>query len=406
MDKKKILVLVDWFAPGYKAGGPIQSCVNFAFALKNDLAIHVLTTDTDHGETTAYEGIPSGQWISNLHPDIKTFYLKKAGLRPVHLFEQIEAIQPDYIYLNHLFSPLFVIYPLWLKYSGRLKGQIVLCPRGALYDSALSVKPWKKTPFLKLFRLTGLHKRIIFHATNEREKAAIQQYFPGSKILIADNLPNSHQPVFRSCPKQPGTLKCIFIARIVPIKNLLFFLKVLQDLHAKEFQELHVKESQDLHPTVLQDLRPEAKIELSIIGPVEDNEYWNECERQIAQLNDNIQVNYLGPKRNDELIPILQQHHLFVLPTTGENFGHSIFEAFLAGRPVLISDQTPWLGLAAKKAGWDLPLTDPAAFGRAIAEIAQWDQAHFDQWAQAAWQYAHHFIENPELQRQYLKLFP
>jgi glycosyltransferase involved in cell wall biosynthesis len=377
--KKKILVLVDWFAPGYKAGGPIQSCVNFAFAMKNEFTIYVLTTDTDHGEAKPYEGIPSGQWTTNLHPDISIFYLKKVGLRPAQLYEQIEAVQADYLYLNHLFSPLFVIYPLWLKYRGKLKGQIVLCPRGALYDSALAVKPWKKTPFLKLFRWAGLHKRIIFHATNEREKAAIQQYFPGSSILIADNLPNSNQPSLRSCPKQPGAVKCIFIARIVPIKNLLFFLKVLQDT--------------------------KSNIEFSIIGPVEDNEYWSECERQIGQLNDNIRVSYLGPKRNDELVPILQQHHLFVLPTTGENFGHSIFEAFLAGRPVLISDQTPWLGLAAKKAGWDLPLADPGAFGQAIEEIARWDQAIFDEWAQAAWQYAHQFIKNPELQRQYLKLF-
>lgn len=379
MEKKTILVLVDWFTPGYKAGGPIQSCVNFAFALKNDFAIHVLTTDTDHGETKAYEGIPSGEWTNNLHPDIKVFYLKKAGLRPARLHEQMQAIAADYIYLNHLFSPLFVIYPLWLKYTGKLKGQIVLCPRGALYDSALSVKPWKKTPFLKLFRWMGVHKRIIFHATNEREKAAILHYFPGSRILIADNLPNSNQPEFLSCPKQADTIKCVFIARIVPIKNLLFFLRILKDARSN--------------------------IEFSIIGPIEDNEYWQACQQEIGQLHDNIKVNYLGSKKNSELIPILQQHHLFILPTTGENFGHSIFEAFLAGRPVLISDQTPWLGLPAKKAGWDLPLTDPASFGRVIDEMAQWDQDQFDEWAQSAWQYAHHFIENPELQRQYLKLF-
>ena len=70
MEKKKILVLVDWFAPGFKAGGPIQSCVNFAFAMKKEFSIHVLTTDTDHGETEPYPGITAGEWTNSLHPDI------------------------------------------------------------------------------------------------------------------------------------------------------------------------------------------------------------------------------------------------------------------------------------------------------------------------------------------------
>lgn len=379
-DKRKVLVLVDWFAPGYKAGGPIQSCVNFAFAMKNELNVYVLTTDTDHGETTPYAGIPSGTWISNLDADIKVNYLRKAALGRSIIRREMQELGADYIYLNHLFSPLFVVYPLWLKYRGKLKSGIVLCPRGALYDSALSVKPWKKTPFLKLFRLMGIHKKILFHATNQREKEAIQRFFPGSRILIADNLPNANQPPFLPCPKEKGTVKCIFIARIVPIKNLLFLLKILQNVRSN--------------------------VELSIIGPVEDKAYWGECQRQIGRLSANIKVDYIGPKRNEELVPILQRHHLLVLPTTGENFGHSIFEALLAGRPVLISDQTPWLGLTPGQVGWDLSLQDPAAFAGAIEEAAQWDQPRFDEWAHAAWTYAHKFIDNPDLRAQYLRLFP
>lgn len=379
MRKKSVLVLVDWFAPGYKAGGPIQSCVNFAFSLKDEFDIFVLTTDTDHGETEPYPGIPTGQWLTNLHPGFQVKYLQKATLRAGTLKKEIRSLNPDYIYLNHLFSPLFVVYPLWLKYRGAVKSDVVVCPRGALYDSALSVKPWKKTPFLKLFRWLGIHRKIVFHATNQREQAAILHYFPGSAIRIADNLPNSNQPVFLSYPKTAGSLKCIFIARIFPIKNLLYFLTALESVGTN--------------------------VELTVVGPVEDKAYWEECQKKIASLPMNIKVTWLGPKRNDELMLILQQHHLFVLPTTGENFGHSIFEALLAGRPVLISDQTPWLGLPSLKAGWDLPLADPSAFSRVTEEMGGWDQQRFDEWAFAAWSYAHKFIKNPELQSQYLKLF-
>src|SRR6185437_12200293 len=379
MEKKRILVLVDWFAPGYKAGGPIQSCVNFSFAMKNDYSIYVLTTDTDHGETHPYTGITSGRWTNDMDPDIRVFYLEKTAVSAKRIREQIDAVHADYVYLNHMWSPLFVLYPLWLKFSGRLKGEIVLCPRGALYESALSVKRWKKKPILSLFRWLQLDKRILFHATNERERSAILQHLPGSRVLIADNLPNMHQPPFKSLPKERGNLRCIFIARIVPIKNLQFLLGALEKV--------------------------KAEVELSIIGPIEDQAYWKECTQKIAQLPANINVDYLGPMRNDELMAILQHHHLFALPTTGENFGHSIFEALLAGRPVLISDQTPWLGLAGQKAGWDLPLADPDAFTRVIEDVAQQDQEVFDYWAQSAWTYAHKFIKNPELHGQYLKLF-
>jgi glycosyltransferase involved in cell wall biosynthesis len=380
LQKKKILVLVDWFAPGYKAGGPIQSCVNFAFTLKDTYEIYVLTTDTDHGEDKPYEGITAGQWTNDLDPAIHVFYLRKAGLTRGEIKRQVDAVGADYIYLNHLFSPLFVVYPLWLKYTGQLKGEVVVCPRGALYDSALSVKRWKKTPFIKLFRWMSLHKRVLFHATNEREKAAILRFFPGSRVLIADNLPKADQHAFQRCEKRTGHLKCIFIARIVPIKNLLFFLRALQGV--------------------------KASIELTVVGPVEDKNYWDECVRMAEGLDKNIQMSYLGPRRNDELPSLLRQHHLFVLPTTGENFGHSIFEALVAGRPVLISDQTPWLGLEQKKTGWDLSLADPAAFTRVVEEAAAWSRSDLEEWGQAAWSYAHTFISNPELREQYNRLFP
>ena len=379
MNKKKILVLVDWFAPGYKAGGPIQSCVNFAFALRNDFDIYVLTTDTDHGETEPYPNILSNQWTESSGDGFKIFYAKKQGLSLKQLKQVMLDVRADYVYLNHLFSPHFVVYPLWLKYTGQLQGKVVVCPRGALYASALSVKSYKKKPFISLFRWLGIQKKIIFHATNKREETAIKEFFAGSKVVIADNLPNTNQPAFLSCTKNKGELKCIFIARIVPIKNLLFVLDVLE--------------------------KTKANVEVTVIGPAEDKNYWEECEKKIALLPAHIKVNYQGPKRNDELAAMLQQNHVYILPTTGENFGHSIFEALLCGRPVLISDQTPWLQLEDKKAGWDLPLSQPDQFVERIEEAASWDQQAFDVWAHSAWQYAHDFISNPELHSQYLQLF-
>ena len=377
--KNKILIVVDWFAPGYRAGGPIQSCVNVAFALKEQYGIMVFTSDTDYGVNEPYPDIVSNQWVNDLDPAINVYYSRKSNLSLKQIKDVVVGTGAEFVYLNHLFSPRFVVYPLWLKWRRVIKGKVVVCPRGALYESALSVKRYKKMPFLKLFKWMGIHKMVRFHATNEREQKAILDYFPGSEVLIADNLPNSRQPDFSSIPKEKGTVKCIFIARIHPIKNLLFLLKALSQVRSK--------------------------VSLTVIGPVEDETYWEKCKTQIAVLPGNIAINYIGAKPNHELIGFLQDHHLFILPTTGENFGHAIFESFLAGRPVLISDQTPWLRLEEQCIGWDLALDNAESFTATIEAAAAWDQQVFEQWSYAAWQYAKKFIENPVLKQQYLQLF-
>jgi len=371
--------MIDWFTPGYKAGGPIQSCANIAFALKDEYDIYVLTTDTDHGENKPYTSIIADQWTKNIDPQINIYYAKKEMLTVKQLANEINFVQPDFIYLNNMFSPYFVQYPLWLKYTGKIKSKVIISPRGSLYDSALSVKSYKKKPFLFLFKLFGIHKRILFHATNDREKKAILQHFPGSSIRIADNLPNINQPKFFSCNKESGIVNCVFIARIVAIKNLFFLLKVLEKVTAI--------------------------VKLTVIGPIEDAAYWEECKKEIAQLPANITVDYAGTKQHNQLLQIVQQQHLFVLPTTGENFGHAIFEAMLAGRPVVISDQTPWLNLNEKKIGWDMSLDNPAAFVNAIEAAAKWDQQQFDEYANASWGFANNFVTNPQLRKQYNELF-
>lgn len=377
--KKRLLILVDWFSPGYKAGGPIQSCVNICRALHRDYDIWVLTTDTDHGDEQPYNGIDSNKWIDDDVLGVKIFYAQKRNLSAGQVKKEILNANADILYLNHLFSPLFVVYPLWLRLFNTINIKTIVCPRGALYQSALSLKSYKKRPLLLFYKWMGIRKKILFHATNQREKDAILNFFPGSSVLIADNLPDTNQFPFETCDKKTGALKCIFAARIVPIKNLLFLLKCLYAVPQK--------------------------VSLTIAGPVEDEGYWNTCCEAIKKMPQNISVNYAGPVSNRELSVLIRQHHLFVLPTAGENFGHSIFEAMLAGRPVLISDQTPWLRLSAAGAGWDISLDHPEFFTEKIAMMAGFSQADFETYAKGAWNYAHLFINKPDLISPYKTLF-
>ena len=96
---------------------------------------------------------------------------------------------------------------------------------------------------------------------------------------------------------------------------------------------------------------------------------------------------------NDAIVAALARSDVFLLPTGGENFGHAIFEALSCGVPVLISDQTPWRGLEALKAGWDLPLARPEAFVAALRAFAALPATARAEWREGARACARAYVE-------------
>lgn len=371
-------MLTDWFYPGYKAGGPIQSCYNLTLLLRNQFDIYVVCSDRDLNETQPYSGIRSGEWNEELISGIRIYYTPQLNMDL--LKRLIRQFQPHVVHLNHLYSPRYVIQPLWLVFTGWYKGKLVLSPRGALLPGALAVKSYKKYPFIFLLQRLGLEKKILFHATTEEESASVKRFFPRATVQVVGNPPAADQPALNSVEKIRGTLRLVYLARIHPIKNLLFLLSLLEEM-------------------------AEGSITLDIIGPIDDAGYWAQCQRQIGRLPASVDVQYRGALPNREALTFLERSHLSVLPTDGENFGHSIFESFLVGRPVLISDTTPWRALDEKKIGWDLAVADRGSWIGALRSAQNWSQADMDECTENAWQFARTFIENNDLKENYQQLF-
>lgn len=372
------MIFIDWFDPAYKAGGPVTAARNFVDNMSAAYDIYIFTSDRDLGDQHPLPSVTADEWT--VQNQVKIFYASPSNLGMSKIRAQINAVQPDIIYLHSLFSKAFAIWPLWLHRFGGLKQKMVLAPRGMLRSSALAHKSFKKKIYLWLFKLLRLQKGLVFHATDETEHNDVRQHFGSNHIIItAPDFPSLPGRQLTCPQKLAGTVRMIFVGRIHPIKNLDFLLTLLPQV--------------------------KSNVVLTIIATIEDSAYWQKCEALMKQLPAHVKVDFRGGMQPKEIKQVLELNHIFVLPTKGENFGHAIFEALAAGRPVLISDQTPWRGLEQKKAGWDVPLDQPATFAAAIEQAADMNSEELNLWCTGAWNFSRQYIQSSGIKEQYIKLF-
>ena len=71
-------------------------------------------------------------------------------------------------------------------------------------------------------------------------------------------------------------------------------------------------------------------------------------------------------------------------------------EAWAHGRPVLLSDQTPWRGLAELDLGWDLPL-DVDVWAAHLHKALSWEQGDWARMSDACQKKHVSIVEDPRL---------
>ncbi|MBW6481528.1 MAG: glycosyltransferase [Vicingaceae bacterium] len=374
--KPTILIFIDWYKPGYKAGGPIRSVSNMVDALKNHFQFYIITRDTDYLETTPYSNINTNQW--NSIDNAQVFYLSKEKTKRTTIHTLIDEIQPDIVYCNSFYSPYFSLIPIF--YAKKKNIKTILAVRGMLSKGSLGVKKTKKKVFTQFIKWVGLFSNITFHATSNDEKAAIQAVFgEKTKIVVANNLPEQKSRTFTVKTKPENTLKLISIARIAPEKNTLYAINVLKNC--------------------------KQNLVFDIYGPIYNQEYWNECLKAISELPVNVKVNYNGALPHKEIDATLQQYHALLLPSTGENFGHIIIEAMANACVPIISDKTPWQNLATKNVGFDINLAHPEEFTTIIDKLASMNETTFNEMAKNTFHYTQQITNNQSLTEQYKQLF-
>ncbi len=357
--KPKVLICSDWFDPAYKAGGPITSIKNIIDHLYASYDFYVLCSAYDLHDNTPLVSSSELNTFIDYNAKAKVMYLSTSHIHYGFIKKTIQNLNPEVLYLNSLFSKSFTLYPLHLKFKGR----VILAPRGMLGQASLAIKPLKKKLFISFSKAFGLYNNVVWQATSPQEKKDILSVFKTAKVILAPNLSiNARKQSNKN--KKPKDLSLLYVGRISPIKNLLGLLELLETL-----------------PLALQ-----KKITLNIIGPKEDETYAQKCEKAAQKLN--LKAFYfLGGWPAHKLSEAYTKASVYISSSLHENYGHSIAESLAHGTPVMASVHTPWKDLNSAKAGLCFDLNDKERFENYLTDIDQMSNEAYLELCQRAMDY-------------------
>lgn len=376
---RKILSFTDYYWPGYKAGGTVRAFMNQIDYLKEEYEFSIVTRNTDYTENIPYKNVRAAEW-NELMPNVRVFYIPAESQKPGTFWRLMKNGGYDTVYIHLLFGFWYSILPLiFAKLLGYK--HIIVSPHGALGRGALNVKPTRKKVFFFAVRILGLYRGVVFHSASEHETEDIRANIgKRAKIAFAREFPRKVMKVPVRDTKIKGKLRMVTIARVSPEKNQLFALEFLAKCSVGE-------------------------INYDLIGPVHDEGYWQKCLEQIKLLPENVKVTVRGSISSEKIPEELQHYDVMLLPTTGENFGHTVLESFMSGCPVIISDQTPWKGLEVRETGFDIPLANPEAFVKAVNFFVQTDDSEFRKYSDKAYKFAQTYCSSPEMYPENIQLF-
>lgn len=377
--KPRLLICIDWFDPAYKAGGPIRSVMNMIpYALKN-YEVFVLTSDRDLDEDDPLENVNSDQWVEH-RSGAKVCYLSKGKLNFKQILTRIKETDPQVMYLNSQFSKPFTIFPLIINRFYLKIEKVVLAPRGMLKDMALNQKPFKKSIYNNLMKRTLVTSNVVFQSTDDAEHIEIirEMNVSKEKVVKAGNVP-IHIPKRELARTQMPINRFILVSRLVPHKNVDLLLSALSSI--------------------------KKPLSLTLVGGYSSEKYERQCKKIIEQLPGHIAVEQLGAQSPMVIPELLEANQVFVLPTKGENFGHSIFEAFAHGLPVIVGRNVPWTDIEEKNVGWLIDESSAEQLAACIVACMEMRVEEYAEMSKGALQYARSYFENENFEKQYDALF-
>ena len=373
----RVLIFCDIYLPSLAGGGGTWAVANIVDRFSDRYEFFIVTGNRiARTGPEKIEGIIEKDW--NAIGNAKVYYIDERLLSDGRIRELVAHVKPDFIFLNSVFSTQTIRYLQSRKRGSVSDIPTILAPCGELLPGALAIKPFKKKLFLAYARLRGLFRGVIWRASFDSEKEAIRSVIGPESVgkIAADLTPKSILPNFETSDKPlktAGAVKIVFLARLARKKNLGFLLERLRNVE-------------------------NGRLELEIIGPLEDKKYWAECSNLIEQLPPNIKVTTSGSMANAAALERLKTAHFFVMPTLSENFGYVVIEALAAGCPLVLSDRTDWNAIEAADAGWIIPLENHRAWNSRLSELIDQPRDEFVKMSSAARKFAVTWLAEPGLE--------
>lgn len=339
---KRILILTGRYLPGHRDGGPVRSIQNLVDWLGSEVDIRIMCLDRDHGDEEPYPDIAINQY--NQVGKAKVWYTQAFNARDIAVL----ADDADLVYCCGPYSG-YAIAAMRLKKNGRMKAPLVVASMGSFSPDAFAIKGRKKSLFIKGMRFLGLFKKVIWSVTSQREERELKDIIgENAECMIASDLPRAIE-ISHISGKNKNEISLVFISRISRKKNLIVI------------------------PDILKRISDGIKISIDIYGIAEDEDYQEECREAFEALGEDIKWEFKGEVDSEQVPSVLAEYDAFLFPTLGENYGHVIAEALVAGCVPIISDRTPWLDFDKENCGYVCRLENLDDFANAITELSGMD---------------------------------
>lgn len=98
---KKILIFTEYYLPGVKGGGPIQSIKNLVESLGKEIDFYIITTDRDIKDQKPYKDIKYNEWFNV--GNAKVQYIDRKKIKLTEYINLINSVNYDKIFLNSFF---------------------------------------------------------------------------------------------------------------------------------------------------------------------------------------------------------------------------------------------------------------------------------------------------------------
>ncbi|MEM5831157.1 MAG: glycosyltransferase [Candidatus Aenigmatarchaeota archaeon] len=336
----KVLHVIPSYEPAWRFGGTVTATSNLCRALaKKGIDVTVYTTDADG--KGGYLDVPlnepldlGGVKVWYFHCDL----LPKDAFYSRGLAKKLKETVKDFdiVHVSAIWQWIQVnVY----KACKKQNKPYIVTPHSSLMNYAFKFGPkLNKKIYWKLFGKKTIKKASAIHFLCEGERE-------GSRSLCKDVtsfiLPNGIDVNKFKRENKKGSL----LRDKLGIPQEAIVLLFLGRIHPKKQIEYIIKSIPEI-------LKYKKDVFFLIVGPIEDENYYNKLKVLLNTLKVSSNVIWIGSVKNEEVIEYYCASNIMVLPSIVEGISMAAIEAMCASLPLLVSNRVAnWHEIEEDKAG-------------------------------------------------------